>query len=1264
MTAKAAGSASEAEAREGTTGHLVCPYYDRPDCGANPNLGTFPSALPFSEVPPYIDNDAGRLSSEMTSDSKIQESDRQVAAGRVTTSEPPRWGWQVGEGSWSWGLELHGDPEDLIELPALNAELGVSTPKGQWTFVDAFAGIGNASVGFELAGGVCVGAFEKCANARRLFQRRTNVAPLGSWGSFKPSDLPKADVLFSSPPCEAKHDKANEARLMWRQLDLVREHQYQVVVIEHLLHFKQLEDGKVYHEFVAELQRCGYVTFGKLLNAPDFGSAANRKRLYLVALRQDVATRTGDFRFPRGSPVHHPVWSILEPEFFRKGVRVGNTNYVEFEEPVQHDDSCLRQLGEMKGEGPGRSVYDVKGMASTQTATGVGPGWTSGLYVINGSVSRLTVTETARLMQIDDHVEFDGGESLARRQLGNTLPIGVARALGVQVEAIVGRHQAPGKQRNPSLARPLALTAAGRNAASCRHNAKVTMWQAMGALREAASSVLDLVDAPLRYAQLTPSDKKAMASGVHTLEAKMWVRCQRRRGVYEIRKLQEAGVDKKTIRRAQLTIDKAMMLEWHRGGDEESPINLLWWRWKGPVAAELLEGYRLPLRTQPRPVFPDNYDSADVEAVWNEFTRMKARGYIEGPFEREEGQVYMSHPLAAVAKKGTSKVRIVVDLSVTGINACMIAQRYIMPQPSDVAAKCYKGAWMITADLADGFYGVEVHGPDRKYLGLKHPTTGLYYRYTRLSMGASCSPAAFTRLVAWAVKEANTYPEFKPTRMVVNDHDVHMPRVYGVNAEGEPVATSSWFVDDGCIVAPSKSSCVKAYKRLVWLLESVLGWRIKTIKTVGPLQRINFCGLELDSVGQGVGGPCTRLSEDRRDKLIQAVDEFTAKYAWKRKAPRRAMASLVGQLSFAANAIPSGRCFLARMYRALHECDEERKGDPADYDRWVVFGADARLDMQWWALCLQEADCVRLWRSGSFALHRCWSDASNYGFAHCIATNEEANLPTMAFSHGVWPDTVSAFSSNYHELATILHSIKSQMEKLRGSMVHFFTDNTTAVKAVNSGVVRSPQLMKLSRELKLVQAKGNIGVEAIHLSGKIMQVHGTDQASRSAPWHGMYSGTGGCHDLFSPLDWPRFSLGAELDTVLEEFVTARTLQCHDPAEWFPHQELAGRDSYAHLRPCHAGYHLERVLEAHLRLPHTTSATVVVPMVGLRSWAKFLKHFRRKEVHVVQVEGLGEVKHWLLRMEEGDSLLPRGEEGVQEVLRRIWKESDGEHGTEM
>ena len=92
----------------------------------------------------------------------------------------------------------------------------------------------------------------------------------------------------------------------------------------------------------------------------------------------------------------------------------------------------------------------------------------------------------------------------------------------------------------------------------------------------------------------------------------------------------------------------------------------------------------------------------------------------------------------------------------------------------------------------------------------------------------------------------------------------------------------------------------------------------------------------------------------------------------------------------------------------------------------------------------------------------------------------------MAFTHGVWPDALAQFSSNWHELATIVHSIRTRALELRGAQVHYMTDNTTSVKAVNTGTVRSPQLMKLSRELKLLQARYNIGMEAIHLPGQMM----------------------------------------------------------------------------------------------------------------------------------------------------------------------------------
>jgi hypothetical protein len=209
----------------------------------------------------------------------------------------------------------------------------------------------------------------------------------------------------------------------------------------------------------------------------------------------------------------------------------------------------------------------------------------------------------------------------------------------------------------------------------------------------------------------------------------------------------------------------------------------------------------------------------------------------------------------------------------------------------------------------------------------------------------------------------------------------------------------------------------------VWLLECRLGWHICSRKTCGPAQRILLCGLELDTVGTDVGGPCTQLSDERRDKCKELLHECMVACRYRRRAARRATASLVGALSFAANAIPAGRCFLVRLYRTIHEMDEEVRGPATNYDRNVSLSTGAWLDLRWWEECLEHASCVWLWRTGSFALHRCWSDASNYGFAECLATEETEDLPRMAFTHGVWPEAIAGFSSNWHELETVGHSI-------------------------------------------------------------------------------------------------------------------------------------------------------------------------------------------------------------------------------------------------
>lgn len=1164
-------------------------------------------------------------------------------------------------GNWRWSSELHGKDSEL-KKQKLGEVAGQSEPTESWTFHDAYCGIGGVSAGLKLAGGVCTGAFDQCARARKIYTERCGFEPHGAWGTFDSRSWAPADVLFSAPPCEnvGQLIGRNGERQMWKQLKLVQEFKYKVVVVEVLLHFKKMHQGQVFRDFSQALAGLGYAVNCGILFAPDFASAAARRRVYLIGVRNDLHKEKGDFVLPVGRSRHHPLSSILEPEYFRRGVRVKTSSFNKLEQPKQRSKQCLRQLGEMSGTGPGRVVYSTQAPASSQTATGRGPGWTSGLYEINGTVSRLTVREVARLMQISDSVDMDEVEAVAKRHLGNTTPVGVSRGIGSKLEKylssdlVAARSKLQSEVGDGDSQRLYTLTPDGRELAKLLHEAKQASWKLCDAARAAVKALIPNQCCRLR--ELTSTQISKVRRGIEVFHRRRWLVLQKRRGDDEVQNMINAGVDAKTVRRARYTIQKALFLERMRAGNEEGPINLLWWNWQGPVPQELLKGYELPLQRQPPAVFADNYDSADVEKVWEEFARMTERRYMEGPFEKNDGKVYMTHPMAAVVKKGSDKLRIVIDMTATLLNDCLTAHRFILPQVSDVASRCYPGAWMTTCDLQDGFYGIEVRGEDRKYLGLRHPRTGKYYRYTRLAMGAACSPSAFSRLVAWAMREARNYEEFKVEEVIVNDTDPNMPRVYGVGKDGVPVATMSWFVDDGCIIAPTKERCAAAYRRLTWILESRLGWRICRRKTCGPAQRIEFCGLELDSIGKDVGGPCTRLSEERRQKCLASLRTFKSRYLWKGRAPRRDMASLVGELSFAANAIPAGRCFLARLYDAIHEKGEEKTGEATDYDREVRVSGAANLDVRWWETCLEEATCVRLWRTKGFALHRCWSDASNYGFAECIAVDETGEFPKMQFTHGVWPDAVAGFSSNWHELATIVHSIKTRFQQLRDSQIHYMTDNATAVRAVNTGTVDSVQLMELSRELKLLQAKGNIGIEAVHLPGTMMQLQGTDQASRSMPFMGMYSGQKGKHDLYSPKDWPLFELNGSIVLEIEQLRVDRTVDASAPALWYDEVELAGKDSFLHLRPCHVSGALEGLLEAQLRRADT-SFTVIAPAVGTREWSKYLKHFRRKEIHKVYVQGLGEVKHWLLRFEAGDGLLPRGQGAEDE--QQHGDVSDGE-----
>ena len=116
---------------------------------------------------------------------------------------------------WVWDEELHGGISELMQ-GKLPLETGRTVPVKQWTYHDAFCGMGGLSSGLKLAGGVCTGAFELEAGARKIFEERMGMTPDGAWGSFQTDKWGQADVLVTAPPCEDKLSEweGNEDRLM------------------------------------------------------------------------------------------------------------------------------------------------------------------------------------------------------------------------------------------------------------------------------------------------------------------------------------------------------------------------------------------------------------------------------------------------------------------------------------------------------------------------------------------------------------------------------------------------------------------------------------------------------------------------------------------------------------------------------------------------------------------------------------------------------------------------------------------------------------------------------------------------------------------------------------------------------------------------------------------------------------------------------------------------------------------------------------------
>jgi DNA (cytosine-5)-methyltransferase 1 len=314
------------------------------------------------------------------------------------------------------------------------------------TATDLFSGAGGSSEGLTRAGlHVAVAANHwplavatHQDNHPNTEHRIANLSEV-DWRTF-----PATDVLWASPSCRWQaraggRKKQSVAQELLRQdegaidratayavVAAAEVHAYPVVIVENVL---EIRDWVLYRWWLAGLHALGYTIHELVLDAADFGHAQRRKRLFIVATRDGVEL---DLTPPTMAPV--VASAILDPSVGR---------------PVTRRLYVADQIDSITDEGvPHLVTYRRNARARRAdrhpiaTVTAGGNHHAVARLVDGVQYHRLLNNrERARAQGFPDSYRFHGTETQVRRQIGNAVPVGIARWLGERARAALATNE-------------------------------------------------------------------------------------------------------------------------------------------------------------------------------------------------------------------------------------------------------------------------------------------------------------------------------------------------------------------------------------------------------------------------------------------------------------------------------------------------------------------------------------------------------------------------------------------------------------------------------------------------------------------------------------------------------------------------------------------------------------------------------------------------------------------------------------------------------
>lgn len=200
--------------------------------------------------------------------------------------------------------------------------------RGQYTFIDLFAGIGGMHIAYTEAGAQCVYANEWNKYSQQTYYANFGIQPDGDITRVAAEDIPDHDILVAGFPCQpfsiagvskkqslgraTGFEDKTQGTLFFDVCRILKAKRPRAFMLENVKNLCSHDRGRTFRVIQESLSELNYKIFYQILDGKIY-VPQHRERIVIVGFDVERYGKNIDFKFELPSGEHRPVMSdILE----------------------------------------------------------------------------------------------------------------------------------------------------------------------------------------------------------------------------------------------------------------------------------------------------------------------------------------------------------------------------------------------------------------------------------------------------------------------------------------------------------------------------------------------------------------------------------------------------------------------------------------------------------------------------------------------------------------------------------------------------------------------------------------------------------------------------------------------------------------------------------------------------------------------------------------------------------------------------------------